>query len=183
MPASTHSMTGALWPWFCLTVVMLSAGTGCDRPACIGLNPPTQDRNAPMLMHVDVVQEPQPNPWTLLLAVDFVDRDGDVGDGNMLIYMGASSPVILPLAESFATSELKTTATSGRVGVPLTFGQGSVRNDNVVRLGLQLEDAHNHYSNCYSLDLFVHIDLSDPAAYPGPSTQTALRSFVQVPCP
>ena len=170
-------------PSVLIGVAVAWAGAGCDRATCIGMHPPTVDRNAPVLVNVEVLHDAQPNPWTLMLAVDYLDRDGDVGNGNMLVYVGASAPVALPLADSFATSELPLAATSGRVGVPLFFGQGAVADDNVLRLGFQLEDALNHFSNCYSLDLFVEVSLVDTLVPQSPSTQTALHGLRRVPCP
>lgn len=166
---------------FALLGLCLSTAA-CDRPTCLGMHPLSTNRNAPSLVHVALVEQQVQSPWTLLLAVDFLDRDGDVGNGNMLVFVGASSPVTIPLAEAFATSELNPAATSGRFGLPLFVGQGAVPGDTVLRLGFQLQDEREHYSNCYAMDLFYTVDLPTAAQSVGPTTVTAWRTE-QVACP
>jgi hypothetical protein len=148
----------------------------------MGLHPATEDRNAPVLVHVELVEQQVQSPWTLLMALDFTDRDGDLADGNVLVYVGASTPVVLPLRDAFSTSELSPNATSGRIGLPLFVNQGAVPGDTVLRLGFQLQDARQHYSNCYALDLFYTVTLPDGSQTRGPVTQSALRAE-PVPCP
>lgn len=162
--------------WACLALA------ACDRPTCLGMHPLSDDRNAPSIVHIGLVEQQVQSPWTLLLEVDFTDRDGDVGDGNMLVFVGASSPVTMPLGEAFATSELDAKATSGRFGLALFVGQGAVPGDTVLRLGFQLQDAHEHYSNCYAMDLFYTVNLPSAAQSAGPVTATAWRTE-QVACP
>jgi len=168
----------ALWAALCMCAVFI----GCDRPTCLGLHPASDDRNAPELVHMELLEQSVQSPWTLLMALDFTDRDGDLGDGNVLIYVGASTPVTLPLADAFRTSELSSDATSGRIGLPLFVNQGAVPGDTVLRLGFQLEDARQHYSNCYAMDLFYTVTLPDASQQLQPVTQTALRAE-RVPCP
>ena len=168
----------SLWAALCACLVLI----GCDRPTCLGLHPATDDRNAPVLAHMELLEQEVQSPWTLLMALDFTDRDGDLGDGNVLIYVGASTPVVLPLRDAFTTSELSPNATSGRIGLPLFINQGAVPGDTVLRLGFQLQDARQHYSNCYAMDLFYDVTLPAASEPLGPVTQAALRAE-RVPCP
>jgi hypothetical protein len=157
--------------------------TGCNRSTCIGLHPPSSDRNAPVIMDIELLPQSIQNPWTMLMALDFKDKDGDLGAGNVLIYVGASGPVQLPLAEYFATSELPMDAASGRIGLPLSLGQGAVSDDNVLRLGFQFVDAREHYSNCYAIDLHFEVTLPSPEEAAVPNTVLAPLRAVRVPCP
>lgn len=137
---------------------LLAVAPGCNRAPCAGLHPPTQDPDAPQLVAIEVVSQDVINPWQLNLAVDFTDRNGDMGSGLLEVYVGTSEPTVLALAPYFASSELAYDSRAGRIGLDLNLSSGAVQDDNVLRLGFQLRDALKNYSNCYTLDLHFDVD-------------------------
>jgi hypothetical protein len=136
----------------------------CNRASCDGLHTPSVGPDAPTLTLVEMLPSQPDNPWGLIFAVSFEGGAGHVADGNLLIYTGAGLPASMPLQNAFAAESLDFAAEAGRVAVPLSLSQGGVQDDTIVRLGFQLEDAAQKYSNCYTLD--IHVDISLAAATP-----------------
>lgn len=134
------------------------AAVGCNRAPCGGLNPPTNDPNAPAIVSVELVKQDVINPWQFDVAINFTDRNGDVGSGNLDVYVGTSPAVNLSLAPYFASSELALDSRAGRLGIDINLASGSVQDDNIYRLGFQLRDALKNYSNCYTLDVHFDVD-------------------------
>lgn len=178
LDTSTLPRAAQLWA----AIIVSFAAAACDRPTCLGMHPATDDRNAPVLARIELLQQPDTVPWMLMMAVDFTDRDGDSGNGNMLVYVGAGAPVSMPLADYFETSELDLSSTSGRFGLPLFINQGAVQGDTVLRLGFQMQDEREHYSNCYAMDLVYDVTAATGAAAASPNTKVALKPR-KVMCP
>lgn len=141
---------GLVWLW--------TAALGCNRDTCAGLNRPSSSADAPQLVSVEIVNQDVINPWQFNLAVSFTDRNGDMGTGLLLMYVGTSQPVALSLVPYFASSGIAPTSHAGRLGVDVNLASSSVQDDNVYRMGFQLRDALSNYSNCYTLDLHFDID-------------------------
>lgn len=154
---ATPKMHGPLRLGLVLLCAALTPAAACNRASCDGLHNPTLSASAPVLTHVEMLDSQPNNPWALVFAVSFTAPQGQVGDGNVLVYTGANEPASLPLENAFASSGLSFAATTGRIAVPLTLSQGGVQDDAVVRLGFQLEDGQKQYSNCYSMD--IHVDI------------------------
>lgn len=148
-----------LWALILLLGTVLPAAA-CNRASCDGLHAPTLSASAPRLTYVEMLESQEDNPWGLVFALSFTSATGQVGQGNVLVYTGANEPAVLPLQDAFSSSSLSLSATTGRIAVPLTLSQGGVQDDTTVRLGFQVQDANEQYSNCYSLDIHIDIGLN-----------------------
>lgn len=149
------------WCKACKTVALMALITiaaACNRPGCDGLYAPTLTETAPRLLHGEMLASPPDDPWALIFAFTFADSDGDLADGDLLIFSGSGVPSQMPLQDAFVASELALNATAGRIAVPLNLSQGGAQDDTVMRLGFQVKDAKGQYSNCYSFD--IHVDIS-----------------------
>jgi hypothetical protein len=139
--------------------ILVLGGTlqACDHPGCDGVA--GQNPNAPRITNLEIVGNYPDDPWTLILAIDFVGASPSLIDGYGLFYVGASTdPLRLPLQQPFEQAALPGGAPSGRLGVLFPFNSGLVQDGDLLRLGVQLEDSSANSrraarSNCYNMDL------------------------------
>lgn len=132
--------------------------SGCNRASCAGLHAPTAAKKAPKIVEVRTLSQDVIDPWAIVVELLFLAPNGDASDGNLSMFIGSNTPVTLPLKQYFGTSEVALDATSGRLAIPLHLSSSAVQDDTVLRLGMQLQDGSNMYSNCYTLDLHFAID-------------------------
>ena len=138
----------------------LISAAACGSPQCDGQNYEPQ-AGSPVIVRMDILQQLAGDPWTIVLALEFSDSEGDIGGGQVSFYLNSDkTPTTLPLAEYFAQSDLPVNATSGRFALQLRF-RNTVPDGDRVRLAAQLEDASASVkgaaaglrSNCYQMDL------------------------------
>lgn len=150
---------------FSLAALTATALLGCDRPGCDGKDY-VAEPNAPVVTKLELVQQltERGDPWTLVFGVQFTDANGDVGAGKAEVFLnGSTTPTILALSDDFGHSNVDLQAKSGRIAIPLRFND-SVQDASTVRFGLQLVDAAQLRSNCYSLDLSFTVKPAAQAA-------------------
>lgn len=131
----------------CLILTMI----GC------GVEPCSEERSegsdAPELSVFALDSQMETDPWTLIFSATFADPDGDLGTGRVEFFLnGQASDTSVELRELFRQSGLPLNATGGRFAIPLRFSD-TVTDGAKVKLGVQLVDAADLRSNCYSLEL------------------------------
>lgn len=113
----------------------------------------SDDAAAPRVTEFSLFEQLEGDPWTVVLAVGFTDSDGNTGTGTIEFFVnGASSGEPLDLEPLFLPAALDTNATAGRFAVPIRFPEGA-SDGTSLRLGIQLLDATDLRSNCYSMRL------------------------------
>lgn len=144
---------------FCWALSWAGGIAACDRAPCAGLHAPSQRKNAPHIVSVRPLTQDVIDPWSIVIEVVFSAPTGDASDGSLDLYVGASAPVTVPLKPYFAPSGVALDATSGRLAVPIHLASSAVQDDSLFRLGLQLMDGSNRYSNCMTLELHMLVDV------------------------
>lgn len=143
------TLNRSAWP---VVVAASLATAACDGAAC-GDFEQTTGATAPVIDAFTSAGQLQGDPWTIILAVDFRDEDGDLGGGRAQFFLNGDGPSTeQPMADIFRQSGLPDGATAGKLGWPLRFGD-TVGDGSTVKIGLQLVDAAEQRSNCYRLDL------------------------------
>ncbi|MEK7706227.1 MAG: hypothetical protein AAB426_14805 [Myxococcota bacterium] len=94
------------------------------------------------------------DPWLAVLGVHFRDREGDLRDGKVRFYMGGDTQPSLTqdLQTLLLQSGVPVDALDGELWASLRFAE-STPDGTRAHLGVQLEDAAGHDSNCYTLEL------------------------------
>jgi hypothetical protein len=95
------------------------------------------------------------DPWTVVFGVEFEDSGRDLGSGGHAeFFLNANEePAAQELDSVFRQSGLVTDASAGAFWVTLRFAEETVEDGTNVRLGLQLIDAGERRSNCFTLEL------------------------------
>lgn len=154
----------------------------CDRAPCAGLHPPSHRKNAPHIVSVSALTQDVIDPWSLVFELVFAAPNGDASDGSLDLFVGASAPVSLPLKPYFGPSGVALDAKSGRLAVPIHLASSAVQDDSLFRLGMQLVDGSNLYSNCMTLELHMLVDVVGSRPRLGPRRHAlACRSSAGFP--
>ena len=156
----------------CLVATVL-AGSACDRPACPGAHAPTLDPLAPRLVAVNVLSQDSTDPWALVLEVLFEAPHGDASQGTLDVYVGAGTPISVALFPYFGPSNVDLDAISGRLAVPVHLSSDTVQDDTLLRLGLQMQDGSESFSNCSTLELHVYVEIVDNRSLVSPARYAA----------
>ncbi|MEZ4270486.1 MAG: hypothetical protein R3C68_03320 [Myxococcota bacterium] len=116
----------------------------------------------PQITNLDLLQQLDGDPWTLVFATTFIDADGDIGTGHAEFYLnGRKSPIELDMGDSFRQSGLAADVKAGSIAFPLRFSETG--GDRRVVLSIQLIDSAGNQSNCFSIDLrFAVTQLTAP---------------------
>jgi uncharacterized protein (TIGR03382 family) len=149
-----------------VAIVMLGCSTmlACQsQPSDCGGKAAVFDANAPLILSLGMVRQIASDPWHVVLALDFVDPDGDLGAGTAYYYANHSTTP----TQTFAMSDILASsggvdpnATSGRVQMLVRL-LTTTPQDAVLHLSTRLVDAQGHASNCYGLDLHLGLQPSD----------------------
>jgi hypothetical protein len=105
------------------------------------------------------------DPWTVVFGIEFEDRNGDLGSGGRAeFYLNDNDePTPQELDSVFRQSGLASDAESGAMWVTLRFADETVDDGTRVRLGIQLVDAAELRSNCFTLDLEFDVSPAEQA--------------------
>lgn len=143
-------------------MVLLGTLAACGSDPCGGRDS-SDSSHSPEIKHLDLFDQMEGDPWTLIFAAEFADKDGDLGNtGSIDFYLNdSSSPSSIDLASLFGQSELAAGAKSGEIAIPLRFNETNKRSVRL-NLGAQMVDAAQHISNCYTLDLQFNIRAVEP---------------------
>ena len=127
----------------------------CNRAGCDGTDydPVNVDPKAPVITNMQLLRQVPESPWTFVFALNFTDADGDLGAGLASFYIGKNTPLSQEMPKIFPPSEVPMDATSGRLGLTLTFTESGVQDDTTARLETQLTDGANRVSNCFFMDI------------------------------
>jgi hypothetical protein len=129
---------------------------GCGSTTCGG-HDPRGSATAPKITAYWVLPPESQipgDPWTILFGVDFEDQNGDLAAGSAESYLNDSTTAATQtLDQVFRQSGLVADATSGSMWITLRFAENTVDNGARIKLGLQLIDAADQRSNCFTLDL------------------------------
>jgi len=157
----------------------LPAALALIAPACgsntCGGQARTEDGNAPAVTRFYVLSEDKQipgDPWTVLFGVEFNDITGDLGPGGRAeFYLNSNTEASeQELDRVFRQNGLLPGATEGAFWVYLRFAEETVDDGTQVRLGVQLVDAAELRSNCYTLDLEFDV-------YPAASLERAMPAW------
>lgn len=125
------------------------------------------DDNAPVIENFDLSEQFEGDPWTLIFAVTFSDKDGNLGAGRAESFIGGErNGSVISLDKSFLQSGLGATTTAGDIAIVLRFNEQKTADGASTRLGLQLVDADELRSNCFSLR--IRFAVEDVTATPVP---------------
>lgn len=130
------------------------AGAGCGGPQCQGA-PVELGPHAPMIAGMTLLSSIPSDPWRLILAVDFIDYDGDLGGGTAQVFANgegapSSQPDLAPLFS--ASGGVPLNATSGSFALPLRVAN-TTPDGARLQVMVRLVDSGGNRSNCYRLEL------------------------------
>lgn len=126
----------------------------CAAPICPN-GSPSIDPNGPLILRMELVGGVPDDPFRALVLLDFVDRDGDLGGGEIFYFAGSQSTSVTTnsLAPIFSASAgVPLDARTGRLQVLLRL-RADTPFGATLPVVAQLKDARGHLSNCYELEL------------------------------
>jgi len=141
-----------------VTIVMMATlgaacGDGDNDAACAGKTQSADGSVMPWVSRFRLASQLPGDPWTLVFGISFTDGDGDLGDtGAAEFFVNGYSTTTVDLGQVFALSGVETDARAGEIAVPLRFPDDT-SDGSRVRIAVQLLDAAQRRSNCYSLDM------------------------------
>ncbi len=141
-------------------VVLLSAVlAACEAEPCDDLER-DETGDAPLVNDFYVLDAAVPgDPWSVLVAVEFEDDDGDLGQGVIKFLLNSGDePVEQELTGVFRQSGLALDATSGALWTNIRFAD-TLRDNTRAKLGMQVVDGAGNHSNCYTLELRFDVTL------------------------
>ena len=138
-----------------LAGLMLAQG-GCGEDIrCNGFIA-TDSRNAPEITRIEKLKQMPGDPWTIIMSLYFIDRDGDLasGDGEDSSVMnfflnGGMEASSQGMGAMFEQSALKNGETNGNGWFAIRFDDASTPDGARVNFETQLVDANGNRSNCY----------------------------------
>jgi hypothetical protein len=139
----------------CRTLVLVglsSSALRCAEPDCGGQRVQL-DAHAPMIAGLRLVPGPPSDPWQLILALDFIAYDGNLGGGSVQLFAnGAATPTaVLPIEPLFAASGgIPKNATSGTFALTRRV-ETSTPDGAQLQLAAQLVNSAGQVSNCYTV--------------------------------
>jgi hypothetical protein len=138
-----------------MAVMAATPLASCNRAGCDGTayDAENVDPKAPVITNMQLLRQVPDSPWTLIFTLNFTDADGDLGAGEANFYIGKNKPLRQDMQKIFPPSEVPLDATSGRLGLTLTFTESGVQDDTTARLETQLTDGANRVSNCFFMDI------------------------------
>jgi hypothetical protein len=128
---------------------------GCGQEACPNVDDQKVTTDSPIIDNLWLIDHAMPDdPWALVLALTFQDKNGDLSSGSAAIYINNrhEKPTTVDLFPSFRDSALLPGSTTGTLTLP-TIRITNVSDGQTIRLGVRLTDGSKHSSNCYDLDL------------------------------
>lgn len=139
-----HTMLGAL------AGPLLAAGL----LACGGDDPDHWPEERPRIDAVRYVGQSPRDALGLQFNVTFVDADGDLGQGNLRLYLGEVEAGAIGLPELFPaqTPPVELSATAGDFEVLVRLSEAPAAGEKIT-VGFELEDAMGHRSNTPSVTL------------------------------
>ncbi len=122
-----------------------------------------EEPGAPIIVSLELLEQLEGDPWTLVMGIDFEDSDGNLGEsvmndstvvgGYVEFYInGGDAGGPLAVADAFTQRAYPLTQTSGKIAIPLRFSD-SISNGAEIVLSAQLVDGDGLRSNCYSVEL------------------------------
>ncbi|MBN1962314.1 MAG: hypothetical protein JW841_15370 [Deltaproteobacteria bacterium] len=141
-------------PLIVFFILFSSILIGCGQDACPPADGQTNTPSSPKIERIWLIDHPMPDdPWAIVLALSFSDKEGDLQNGSATIYLnGDQTPVTLNLLSSFRDNAIDPNSTSGTITLPV-IRMSNIYNNQVIRLGVRIIDEQQYQSNCYSIDL------------------------------
>ncbi len=133
-------------------------GVGLALSACgfdpCGDAPEATSDDAPVLVDVELANQLEGDPATLVFAAEFSDSDGNVGIGDALVHLnGATDPSLsVELPDVFRQSALAADARTGLLSLTLRLTE-VVDDGSDLRVGLRLVDGDDQASNCFPVEV------------------------------
>lgn len=129
-------------------------------PAVMGCGPAGE---APVLEDLRCADESScqcpTDPFTLELAVDFRDGDGDLGEGTYAVYIdGSKTDGPVPLLTFFEEAGLSPSATEGTLVLPAGLHMSGVYSGMTFVVGIQVTDAEGNDSNRPGIKFKLHLE-------------------------
>lgn len=138
----------------CLSLLAVGLSlSACGFDPC-GDAPEATGGNAPVLVDVELANQLEGDPSTLVFAAEFSDSDGNVGTGDALVHLnGATDPSLsVALPDVFRQSALAVDARAGLLSLTLRLTE-VVDDGSDLRVGLRLVDGDGQASNCFPVEV------------------------------
>ena len=134
--------------------VLLAASGLVGLAACGGDDPSHWPAERPRIDSVTYAGQSPSDALGLRFTVTFVDEDGDLGQGNLQLYLGEASAGSIGLPQLFAaqTPPLDAGATEGEFEVLVRLSEAPTSGEKIT-VAFELEDAAGNRSNKPSLTL------------------------------
>ena len=127
---------------------------------------PSDSRNAPDISLIEKLKQMPGDPWTIIMSLYFIDRDGDLssGDGEdtgviEFFLNGGMAASSQSLESLFDQSALEPKETNGNAWFAIRFDDENTPDGAKVNFETQLVDGGGHRSNCYVLNF--NFDVSE----------------------
>tara|TARA_Y100001934_G_C12292785_1_gene745725 strand:- start:12 stop:500 length:489 start_codon:yes stop_codon:yes gene_type:complete len=120
----------------------------------------SESTNAPEITRIEKLKQMPGDPWTIIMSLYFIDRDGDLasGDGDdtgvMNFFLNGGLEASAQSMETvFEQSALGSGETNGNAWFAIRFDDASTPDGARVNFETQLVDGSGNRSNCYVVNL------------------------------